>query len=36
MGVLALVDSGETDWKVMCVDVRDRLADKLHDIRYFG
>ncbi|KAK3396847.1 inorganic pyrophosphatase [Sordaria brevicollis] len=32
LGVLGLIDSGETDWKVMCVDVRDKLAGKVDDI----
>lgn len=32
LGVLALLDGGQTDWKVLVVDVRDPLADKLHDI----
>ena len=32
LGVLGLVDEGETDWKVLVVDVDDPLADKLHGI----
>lgn len=32
LGVLALIDSGETDWKVLCINVSDPLADKLHDV----
>ena len=29
---MALLDEGETDWKVIVVDVRDPLAGKLNDI----
>ena len=32
LGVMALLDEGETDWKVIAIDVNDPLADKLHDI----
>jgi len=32
LGVLALVDDGETDWKVIAIDVTDPLATKLNDI----
>ena len=32
MGVMALLDEGETDWKVIVVDIRDPLAGKLNDI----
>jgi len=32
LGVLALIDEGETDWKVIVIDVNDPLADKLNDI----
>ncbi|KAF7436494.1 Inorganic pyrophosphatase [Pleurotus ostreatus] len=32
LGVMALLDEGETDWKVIVVDVRDPLASKLNDI----
>ncbi|KAI9223731.1 inorganic pyrophosphatase [Blastocladiella britannica] len=32
LGVMALLDEGETDWKVIVIDVTDPLADKLHDI----
>jgi len=32
LGVMALLDEGETDWKVIVVDVRDPLAGKLNDI----
>ena len=29
---MALLDEGETDWKVLVVDVNDPLAPKLNDI----
>lgn len=29
---MALLDEGETDWKVIVVDVNDPLASKLNDI----
>jgi inorganic pyrophosphatase len=29
---MALLDEGETDWKVIVVDVQDSLASKLNDI----
>lgn len=32
LGVMALLDEGETDWKVIVIDVNDPLADKLNDI----
>ena len=32
LGVLGLLDAGQTDWKVLVIDVRDPLAHKLHDI----
>ena len=32
LGVLPLLDGGETDWKVVAVDVRDPLAARLRDI----
>ncbi|KHE82921.1 inorganic pyrophosphatase [Neurospora crassa] len=33
LGVLGLVDAGEMDWKVLVVDVRDKLAQKVDDIK---
>ncbi|CAG2172409.1 unnamed protein product, partial [Oppiella nova] len=33
LGVMALIDEGETDWKVIGIDVRDALADQLNDIQ---
>jgi inorganic pyrophosphatase len=32
LGILALIDSGETDWKLIVIDVRDPRAAELHDI----
>jgi len=32
LGVLGLVDDGETDWKVISIDVSDPLAPELNDI----
>ncbi|KAM0755048.1 inorganic pyrophosphatase [Meredithblackwellia eburnea MCA 4105] len=32
LGIMALLDEGETDWKVIAVDVNDPLASKLNDI----
>jgi len=32
LGVLAMIDEGETDWKVLVIDVTDPDADKLNDI----
>ncbi len=32
LGCIALLDEGETDWKVIVIDASDPLADKLHDI----
>ncbi|TDL28054.1 inorganic diphosphatase [Rickenella mellea] len=32
LGIMALLDEGETDWKVLVVDVLDPLASKLNDI----
>ncbi|KAI9031540.1 inorganic pyrophosphatase [Phycomyces nitens] len=32
LGVMALLDEGETDWKVIAIDTNDPLADKVHDI----
>ena len=32
LGVMALLDEGETDWKVIVVDINDPLAPKLNDI----
>lgn len=32
LGVMALLDEGETDWKVIVIDVTDPLASQLNDI----
>jgi len=32
LGVLAMIDEGETDWKVLVIDVTDPLADQLNDV----
>ena len=33
LGVFAMIDEGETDWKVICIDVTDPLAENLSDIQ---
>ena len=30
MGTFALIDEGETDWKILVIDVKDPLADKIN------
>ena len=32
LGIMALLDEGETDWKVLVVDVNDPLAPRLNDV----
>ncbi|XP_022105941.1 inorganic pyrophosphatase-like [Acanthaster planci] len=32
LGVLAMIDEGETDWKILTIDVRDKLAKVLNDV----
>ncbi|XP_048189415.1 inorganic pyrophosphatase 2, mitochondrial isoform X1 [Perognathus longimembris pacificus] len=32
LGVLALIDEGETDWKLIAINVNDPEAEKFHDI----
>lgn len=32
LGTLALIDEGETDWKILAIDVKDPLADQVNDI----
>jgi len=32
LGILALIDEGETDWKVLTIDVNDPLASQLNDV----
>ena len=29
LGTIALIDEGETDWKVFCIDVNDPLAKEM-------
>jgi inorganic pyrophosphatase len=30
LGVMALIDEGETDWKLLAIDVNDPLASKMN------
>ena len=30
LGTVALIDEGETDWKILCIDVNDPLAKDLN------
>jgi len=32
LGTLALIDEGETDWKIITIDVNDPIAEQLNDI----
>ena len=32
LGTFAMIDEGETDWKIMAIDVEDEMASKLNDI----
>lgn len=32
LGIMALIDEGETDWKVIAIDINDPLANELNDI----
>ena len=32
LGAVALIDEGETDWKVLAIDVEDPLAAEIDDI----
>ncbi|XP_022232238.2 inorganic pyrophosphatase [Drosophila obscura] len=32
LGTIALIDEGETDWKIIAIDVNDPLASKVNDI----
>ncbi|KAG5439338.1 hypothetical protein PCK2_000836, partial [Pneumocystis canis] len=32
LGAMALLDEGETDWKIIVIDVNDPLASKLSDV----
>jgi len=33
LGVMGLIDEGETDWKIIAIDVKDPMAAKLNDIK---
>ncbi len=35
LGVLALIDEGETDWKIIAIDVNDILAKDIYDLERF-
>ena len=30
LGAIALIDEGETDWKILTIDITDPLADKIN------
>jgi inorganic pyrophosphatase len=30
LGVMALLDEGETDWKLIAIDIKDPLADQIN------
>lgn len=32
LGTLALIDEGETDWKLIAIDVRDPMSQRLNDV----
>lgn len=32
LGVLGMIDEGEMDWKIVCVNVKDPLANEMHDV----
>ena len=32
LGVFAMIDDGELDWKIIAINVEDPLADKLNDV----
>jgi len=32
LGCYAMIDEGETDWKVLCIDVNDPVASQLNDV----
>ena len=35
LGALALIDEGETDWKIVTIDVDDPLANDIVDLKRF-
>lgn len=30
LGIMAMLDEGETDWKVLAIDIKDPLANKMN------
>lgn len=32
LGTIALIDEGETDWKLLAIDTKDPLAPQINDI----
>ena len=32
LGTIAMIDEGQTDWKVISIDINDPLASKLSDV----
>jgi inorganic pyrophosphatase len=36
LGALALIDEGETDWKIVTIDVDDPLANDVGDLNRFN
>lgn len=32
LGAIALIDEGETDWKIIAIDIKDPVASKVNDI----
>lgn len=32
LGIFAMIDCGELDWKVIAIDVNDQLAKEYHDV----
>ena len=32
LGTIALIDEGETDWKLLAIDTRDPMASQVNDI----
>lgn len=35
LGVLAMLDEGETDWKVLAIDTKDPMASKVNGKKRF-
>ena len=35
LGVLSLLDSGETDWKILAININDPLANLMNDVHDF-